>query len=113
MSKNIVKIDTSSSSYDTDLEINGEKIPIGICGVRIELLPSVSPKIFFDKETKYKCWSKMENCTTIKDCWFACPYCGKKLFKVRSTSYVADIAIYCRGCKKELNVNMDQRAVSQ
>ena len=57
--------------------------------------------------------SLKENDTTIRDSWFTCPYCGKKLFRTCSTSYVADIMIYCKGCKKELNITMDNRALSR
>lgn len=34
-----------------------------------------------------------------------CPYCGKKLFRIVRTSEYKNIFIWCKTCKKEIEVN--------
>jgi hypothetical protein len=41
----------------------------------------------------------------IKDGWYCCPYCGKKLFKVAENPHAQNCYIKCKGCGKEVELN--------
>lgn len=43
--------------------------------------------------------------------WFCCPFCGKKLFKVMQRTQCREFPAYCRGCKREIIVNIDGKAI--
>lgn len=34
-----------------------------------------------------------------------CPICGKKLFRIDKTSVYKNIYIWCKHCKKEINIS--------
>lgn len=43
--------------------------------------------------------------------WFCCPFCGRKLFKVMPRTQCREFPAYCRGCKREIIVNTDGKAI--
>lgn len=42
----------------------------------------------------------------IKNGWYCCPYCGKKLFPVEPDTTAHNLPHKCRACKHELKVNI-------
>lgn len=48
----------------------------------------------------------MEARGMIKDGWYCCPYCGKKLFPVGPDSKAANIPYRCKACKHDFKVNI-------
>ena len=40
------------------------------------------------------------------DKFYHCPECGKKLFRVDENTKVENLYIKCRGCHKEIKVNI-------
>lgn len=42
-----------------------------------------------------------------EDKYEVCPNCGKKLFRVISTSEYKHIFIWCKNCKKEIEINKE------
>ena len=59
MIKNLIDLDTSKYGCQTTVRINGRKIGDGICGIRIELTGTETPKIAFDYGSGYIDWSDM------------------------------------------------------
>lgn len=37
-----------------------------------------------------------------------CPICGKKLFKITDESYYYKVFVWCKQCKKEIEVNQKE-----
>lgn len=44
----------------------------------------------------------------IKDGWYCCPHCGKKLFKVGTDPHAKNCYFKCKGCKKVIALNFEQ-----
>ncbi len=44
----------------------------------------------------------------LQDGWLHCPYCGKKIFPVRSDTEIRNLEWVCRNskCKREININL-------
>nr|DAK12266.1 MAG TPA: zinc-ribbon domain protein [Caudoviricetes sp.] len=42
----------------------------------------------------------------IKENYYCCPKCGMKLFKLKDNYQVKNIEVYCRKCKKKIDVNL-------
>ena len=42
----------------------------------------------------------------IKNGWYCCPYCGKKLFPVEPDTTAHNLPQKCRACRHELKVNI-------
>ena len=40
-----------------------------------------------------------------EDKYEVCPYCGKKLFRIIKTSQYKNIFVWCKNCKKEIEIN--------
>lgn len=43
----------------------------------------------------------------IKDGWYCCPHCGKRLFRVMENATVKEIQVWCKSCKKGITVNFN------
>lgn len=39
-----------------------------------------------------------------------CPICGKKLFRIDKNSVYNNIYVWCKNCRKEINVKKEPRA---
>jgi len=39
--------------------------------------------------------------------WFRCPHCGKKLLLYTNNSIVKGVYVYCKRCKKDIEVKID------
>lgn len=37
--------------------------------------------------------------------WYSCPHCGKKLCRINKESKAKKIFIWCKQCKKEIEIN--------
>ena len=42
----------------------------------------------------------------IKNGWYCCPYCGKKLFPVEPDTTAHNLPQRCKACKRQLYVNI-------
>lgn len=42
----------------------------------------------------------------IKDGWYICPYCGKKLFPVEKDTQAKNLPQMCKACKHKFKVNI-------
>jgi len=40
-----------------------------------------------------------------KHMYETCPYCGKKLFRIKNISEYCHIFVWCKTCKKEIEVS--------
>jgi transcription elongation factor Elf1 len=43
----------------------------------------------------------------IRDGWFCCPKCGKKLFKVNEKAVAHGLSIKCKSCKNTIQINIE------
>lgn len=46
----------------------------------------------------------------MKNGWYCCPKCGRKLFPVGKTTYIRDLAYKCKHCKENFTVQIEPRA---
>lgn len=42
----------------------------------------------------------------VKNGWFCCPYCGRKLFPVDNETQIHKLRFKCKHCKREFEVNI-------
>lgn len=45
---------------------------------------------------------------TVKDGWISCPYCKRKLMRIRQDTLARSLQVYCRDCKREIILNIDK-----
>lgn len=45
--------------------------------------------------------------------WLCCPRCGKRLIKLGDNAEGADFSIYCRQCKREINIEKIQKGIAK
>lgn len=38
--------------------------------------------------------------------WVVCPHCGKKLFQIRDGAVIKGLRIFCKQCKKTIDVSL-------
>ena len=43
----------------------------------------------------------------IKDGWYCCPYCHKKLFKVKRNAMIKGVIYKCKSCREIININIE------
>lgn len=47
----------------------------------------------------------------IKNGWYCCPYCGRKLFPVCAGTVIHDLPPYqCKHCKAKVKIEIEPRA---
>ncbi len=46
----------------------------------------------------------------IRDSWYCCPKCRRKLFPVGESTLVKNLFYQCKHCKEKFNVNIEPRA---
>ena len=71
---------------------------------RYEFIPKEKLNILFDREDDCKYCHSVEQTGVTSKTWYTCPYCEKKLFKISSLSHATDITVYCKGCKREIDI---------
>lgn len=42
----------------------------------------------------------------IKDGWYCCPFCGKRLFPVKPDTVIQNFEYRCKACKHNIQVNI-------
>lgn len=45
----------------------------------------------------------------IKNGWYCCPHCKKKLFPIESDTIVQNLNYKCKACKHDLKVNIQRQ----
>ncbi|WNX85772.1 hypothetical protein RWV98_05755 [Agathobaculum sp. NTUH-O15-33] len=46
----------------------------------------------------------------IKNGWYCCPQCGRKLFPVSDKTLIKDLLFQCKHCKAKVNIEIEPRA---
>ena len=42
----------------------------------------------------------------VKNGWFCCPYCGRKLFPIKPDTKIQNLELKCKTCKHIIQVNI-------
>lgn len=45
---------------------------------------------------------------SVKDGWISCPGCGRHLLRIEPETEAKQLPVYCRGCRREIIVNIDR-----
>lgn len=46
----------------------------------------------------------------IKNGWYCCPKCGRKLFPVGTSTLIRNLFYQCKHCKEKFHINIEPRA---
>lgn len=47
----------------------------------------------------------------IKNGWYCCPKCGRKLFPMNSRTVIHNLEYQCKHCKEKFNIDIEPRAL--